>query len=183
MLVKETNDKTIIIIKLMIQALLKQRNGKIEDARELWKFTRSNPNLPIHLQIYSLENSLKNNIILWKEKKELNLLEEIENIILVWEKLANDNFLMSSLATIYLLKAKFFIANLQIEKAKLFLENGIKIAEKYDLEVDEKDINRDKEKISKLEQLEQRTIIKKDIELIEMLDYLKNISINLKIER
>ena len=129
-------------MKLMIDALIKQINNDFIKSKEAWVMVSSDVNLPLHLQIYALENALKTSIFIWKNEKDVNLLNEIERIIETWEHLATDNFLMSSLATIYLLKTKFYLAVLQVNEAEKFLKEGLKIVDKYGLEIDKEDIEK-----------------------------------------
>ncbi len=179
------NDDTIIhSMKLMINALVNQNDDNFIKSKEIWIILSSDPNLPLHLQIYALENALKLSVLLWKNEKEINLLNDIQRIIEIWEKIATNNFLMSSLATIYLLKAKFYLAILQIIEAEHFLQEGIKLIDKFGLEVNRDDITNDKEKIAKFKQLKgTRELNENDISLDEMLDYLKNAKTNVLIQK
>ena len=182
---QQSDNNTIKLMYLMVDGLIKQSEDKLMEAKKEWAFINSDITLPISLKIYGLEHELKLCIEMWKKIKELPLLNDIEEIIEKWEKLATNNFLMSSLATIYLLKAKFYIAILQIENAKKFLDEGLKISEKYGLEVDRDSIEKDKERILKLEQLELKKALelKETIELEELLDYLQNVQTNILLEK
>lgn len=183
---KNSENETIKLMYVMIEALIKQSKKQFKEAKESWIFINTSPGLPIQLKIYTLENALKNCIKIWNDEKEAGLLSEIEDITEKWEKLATDNFLMSSLATIYLLKSKFYLAMFQSENAKKFLQEGIKLSEKCGLEIDLNDIEKDKEKIAKIEKLEHSGIQEQaglDIKLEDILDYLKNVKMSLILDK
>ena len=186
MIEEKSDDKTIQAIQLMTEAQLKQATNELKEAKKLWNYVSDNENLTIYLQLFVMENALKTVILLWKNDRDFTILQEIEKIIEKWEKLANDNLLMPSLATINLLKAKFYIVILQGEEAKKYLNEGLKIAESHGLEVDREDIKKDQERIEKLELIQtMNTNIKEgaEIELDELLDYLKKVKTNVLIEK
>ncbi len=183
--VNQTDDENVKLMRLMMEALIYESKKKYKESKDLWILISNNRTLPLALQIYTLENGLKSCIMIWKKEKDIILLNEIQEIIEKWEKLATDNVLMSSLATIYLLKAKFYLAVIQIEPAKFYLQQGKKIAQKYGLEIDNEEIKKDELKISTLEQLNIDITSEKkdDIKLEDILDYLKKVKTNLRIEK
>ena len=117
----------------MIQALIAQQDNNWLEARHFWQEALNIVTLEFYFKTFCHEQLATISFLQWMSNPSLNLKKKLHDCLSRWESLCRENFLVSSLCKLYLIRAKLEIADFNQEKANFLLKECREMANKNGL--------------------------------------------------
>ena len=118
----------------MIQGLLAQQLGLLNDAIQYWQKTLNIGLLEFYFQTFCYEQLILALFKQWMNNPTLQIKTRFKEKLRNWELISQENNLVSNLCKIYLINAKLELTESRYENAEILLNQCIILAKENDLE-------------------------------------------------
>ena len=118
----------------MIQALLAQQLGLLNDAAHYWQEALNKDLLEFYFQTFCYEQLTLTLFTQWMNNSTLQTKTKFKEKLKSWEQLSKENNLVSSICKIYLINAKLELAESHLENAENLLNLCINLAQENDFD-------------------------------------------------